>query len=351
MRDEKDCIAQMIESVAKSLGTDLVGIVLIDTGSVDDTVEIAKNTISNLTNPLEVCAVEHQDWVNFGHNRTQLLHTARQIASKKEIKYLLMMDPDTIVEGTTQTTDLDGDVYDLEILGVGNLSYRLPHLFSTSRDWEYVGPVHEVLVESPAHQYLETLKVHNRSKSNHVADGRYESDRKVLMDAIDKRSLFYLAQTERDLGNRERAAELYEMRASLGGWEEEVYYSLFQAGSLQRSLEKLLKAFEFCPRRGEALYEALGIMRQKNMWLTAYGLAAYGNSIEMPSDHTLFLEPWVYEWGLKFEYSVISYWVGNFDECISLGNELLDMNLPQEYLSAIKLNNQLAAHEINEVKD
>lgn len=335
MRDEEKYIAQMLSSVLDVIGDRLAGIVLVDTGSIDNTVQIAKAVLLPMESSLEICEIQHHPWVNFGMNRTQLLRITRDLVQYDD--YLLMIDADTIIEGSLPDI-LEGDGYELEILGVGSISYRQPLLLSARKEWEYIGAVHEYLGNAVGLSYIDSLKVRNNGNKNHVADGRFERDRQALMDSIDKRNLFYLAQTERDLGNSERASDLYDLRASLGGWNQEVYYSMWQAAKLRGSLEGLLAAFEFCPSRGESLYDALTTLRSRSLWRPAYSLGKLGTEIQTPADHSLFIEPWVYAWGLKFEYSIACYYVGEYQECVEVSEELLSRELPMAYHEAAAAN-------------
>ena len=50
------------------------------------------------------------------------------------------------------------------------------------------------------------------------------------------RYTFYLAQSYRDCGEREKALANYLKRAPQGFWTEEIFYSLYQAGMLQELL-------------------------------------------------------------------------------------------------------------------
>ena len=49
---------------------------------------------------------------------------------------------------------------------------------------------------------------------------------------------FYLAQSYRDSGEREKALTNYLKRAELGYWDEEVYVSLFKAGNMMAALDR-----------------------------------------------------------------------------------------------------------------
>ncbi|MBV8399509.1 MAG: hypothetical protein JOZ17_12325, partial [Acetobacteraceae bacterium] len=53
------------------------------------------------------------------------------------------------------------------------------------------------------------------------------------------RYTFYLAQSYRDCGEKEKALENYLKRADLGYWDQEIYISLLEAGNLMVALGRL----------------------------------------------------------------------------------------------------------------
>ena len=63
--------SRILERCIRSLGDCCDRILVVDTGSTDDTVEIAKRW---------GCAVRQHEWVNFGHNRSRSFAEARDLA-------------------------------------------------------------------------------------------------------------------------------------------------------------------------------------------------------------------------------------------------------------------------------
>src|SRR5579862_294680 len=323
MKNEASAIERMLRSAAGVLGDALTCVVLADTGSTDDTVAIAERTLVELARGRELrFELQSHAWQNFGANRTRVLAEASMTGAE----YALMLDADMTLFGSAPQT-LAGDGYMVELRGDGETSYWLPLLVSTARTWEYGGVTHEALPGTLHFPKLEAFGIiHHGDGTNRTT--KYERDRDLLEAALvdepeNARYVFYLAQTYRDLGEHDKAAELYERRATMGGWVEEDYYARFQAAHLRRSVEGLLRAWEFCPQRGEALYEALRLMRERGMWQTAYALSLRGMELtQPPPDHILFVECWVHEWGMRFEYSIACWWTGRRDTCRAITLEL-----------------------------
>ena len=262
--------------------------------------------------------------------------------------YLLLLDADMTLDWRGPLPPLHEDAYLLR--HAGELAYAIPRLVRGSRRWRYEGSTHEYLASDGQRDQtvLEALVV------EHHADGGSRAD-KFGRDAIllerdlarrpdDVRATFYLAQTYRDLGEDERAIELYKRRAALGGWDEEVFYSIYQAGVLlargddDRATEMLLEAWQRRPQRAEPLYELVRLLRYRGLHQAAHSFARQAVEIPYPDD-LLFVHRWIYDWGLRFELAVASYWIGDVDSALMLSQALLaEVRLPDDVEAAVREN-------------
>ena len=84
VRDEAHVPARCLESVRPVIDR----YVICDTGSTDDTCRVALAALAGVPG-----SIYHDQWVNFGHNRT--LATQRALASGAD--YLLCMDADEVL--------------------------------------------------------------------------------------------------------------------------------------------------------------------------------------------------------------------------------------------------------------
>lgn len=111
---------------------------------------------------------------------------------------------------------------------------------------------------------------------------RHRRDLEILKAEAERdprhpRTVFYIAQTYRYLEHNEEAIEWYVRRPAMGGWDEEVFYSLYQVGALraqagdwEHALPALIDAWEFRPTRLEPVYAiALGL-RQRERYRAAH---------------------------------------------------------------------------------
>lgn len=110
-----------------------------------------------------------------------------------------------------------------------------------------------------------------------------------------------------------------------------MYYSLLQAGILKAdsndwpaAMDALSRAWESRPQRLEACYELSSRLRGLGRHRAAHAFVCAGLDREPPDD-LLFIQPWVYRWGLLFEYSINAYWVGDIDGSLRACDRLLSM--------------------------
>lgn len=333
VKDESTVIERCLDSVRNLISY----WVICDTGSSDGTQNLIRRTLADVPGELH-----ERPWVDFGHNRSEALALA---AGKAD--YLLLLDADwTIAAETAAFDDLSADAYLVRHEHPRGDDFELynRNLVRGDLEWRYVGVAHEYLEgDGKSEARLAGASIVNWADGGVGRAKRWEQDRELLerelkRDDSNARNIFYLAQTYRDLGQLEKAADLYEQRAALGGWAEEVYYSLYQVGCIEaelgdwpRGMAALIRAFEFRPVRLEALYELATRLRQRGEYETAHLFAARGIGRPQPDD-ILFVSPWVYRWGLIFEYSITAYWTGDPAEALRTCDYLLTLDdLPDAY--------------------
>ncbi|WP_315895388.1 hypothetical protein [Streptomyces sp. P9(2023)] len=68
---------------------------------------------------------------------------------------------------------------------------------------------------------------------------------------------------------------------------------------------------------------------------------------ERPPDDLLFIQPWVYRWGLLFEYSITAYWVGGHAASLAACDRLLALpDLPEPYREQTRTNREFAVRKL-----
>jgi predicted GH43/DUF377 family glycosyl hydrolase/tetratricopeptide (TPR) repeat protein len=305
------------EAVLERCLRSLLGVVdswvICDTGSTDATREIARSVLADLPGTLY-----ERPWVDFGRNRSELMELARGTAD-----YLLLVDADMTVRQRAPLPELSADSYLLR--ETGELDFAVDRLVRGDRSWWYEGSTHEYLATDgrfEQEQLDELLIEHHADGASHAEKllrdlGLLKRD--LARDPGSVRSVFYLAQTFKELGKRDLAIESYRRRVELGGWDEEVFYANLQEGILRAETDidaavpVLLEAWERRPTRAEPLYELAHALRVRGDFAGAHMFASRGLEIAYPRD-VLFIHRSVYEWGLRFERALAAGGLGMTEE-------------------------------------
>lgn len=303
--------------------------VIVDTGSTDDTIALIGREMKAYGIEGEV---HERPWVNFGVNRQQALELA--VAAGKA-DWLLFIDADEeLGVGDPKFYEKlePGVSYDIE-KHHGGVRYAVPHLVNVKASrfrWEGAAHNYLVTVEGPKQRPMRkdvwiVFHLEQGAKSHNVTpEQKYLRDAKLLEGDLEKnpnnaRSQFYLAQSYRDAGHRERAFTEYKKRVAMKGWAEEQYVAQLEAARLALALERpeeeivreYLAAYNLRPTRVEPLHDLARYFRLKGEYGKAYVFARTGVEIERPED-TLFVAQVVYDWQMLDELGVAAYWVGDY---------------------------------------
>lgn len=316
--------AQVIRRCLDSVRPLITHWVIVDTGSTDGTQQIIRDSLKDLPGQLY-----ERPWRDFAHNRSEALDYARPLAD-----YSLVIDADDALEIPAGFTlgPLTADCYTMDIRDDPQVYPRI-QLASNRLRWTYRGVLHEFIT---ADEPYTTGHLGIGMRRNHDGARRKQpkwflKDAAVLEAALRtekdpflrSRYTFYLAQSYRDASEPEKALARYLERAGLGGWQEEVFYSLYQAARLKQQLnhpdEEVLAAYETAsqalPARAEADHWASRFCRTKGLYQRGYELARRSLGKPFPQG-CLFGEPWIYETGLLDEYAVNAYWCGRHEDCL-----------------------------------
>jgi SAM-dependent methyltransferase/glycosyltransferase involved in cell wall biosynthesis len=304
--------------------------VICDTGSTDGT---QRDFFASRGIPGEL----HEfPFINFAQARNEALTRARN--SSLPFNYLLLTDADMElrVNEPAFANQLREDAY--HVLQRAGISYWNIRLVRREADAYYKGVTHEFLEVrgGSTAQLAEIEFIDHASGSNRVE--KFDRDvrllRAALAEEIDagmvSRYTFYLANTLRDGGRKEEALQEYLERADLGGWQEEVFMSLFYASQIKEELqyreEDVIAAYrrasDCLPSRAEALHAAARFCRNLKRYAEAYQFAREGLQIAYPKSG-LFVFDWIYDHGLLDELSIAAYWTGRFAESKKLCESLL----------------------------
>ena len=348
VKDETHVIERCLSSVRPFIDSWLV----VDTGSTDGTQDLVRRLLDGVPGELH-----ERPWQDFAHNRTEALDLARPLGD-----YSLMIDADEVFDAPHGFAwpDLTADVYALTHQ-TGSTTYWLERLVANRIPWRYAGVLHE---------YLEAEAVTTRwqipgprivghydgARSRGLtAVQKYAKDARTLEQALaddpeNTRYQYYLARSYRDSEQWGRAILAFRKRASMAGFEEEVYDSLHAIAALHEAIgspaetivNAYLAAYESRPRRAEPLCSLARYLREQKRYALARIFAAQAMAIPRPDD-ILFVDEDVYRWRSRDEFAVASFWTGDLEDAVTVGEQLLAGDeLPDSQRERVRKNLDLA---------
>ena len=331
---------------------------IVDTGSTDGTQDLIRSALAYQPDPTSLpgwngrgCPAGHvseipltlveRPFVNMGHNRSEAFALARGTAD-----WLIALDADMTVEIDADfVPDPAVEAYQIEMRD-GGWSWRLPLLLRGDLSWKSTGAYHEWTGLDDGRAFVgaqtDAMRVHfpstpTSAAKRHWQAGLLETD--IAEHPDDARTLFYLAQTRKELGDPRARAD-YLRRVEMGGWDEERFWAQYHAANLApdwptRAIE-LMAAWESRPSRLEPLCDLLRELNRRGLHRTAYLLS---NVPTTPTTDISFAEPAVYAWGITWERSIAAYWADHKEECRDLTDKLLAReDLPADVRAQAILN-------------
>jgi glycosyltransferase involved in cell wall biosynthesis len=368
VRNEFLTIEQCFDSVAPYIDY----WVIVDTGSNDGTQE---KIISLMRDKYNIPGELHErPWRDFGFNRTEAITLAN---GKSD--YLLVIDADDTLEcqDTKVWEKLTADAYRVRIV-LDGVNFFRTQLFKNDWSWRYKGVLHEYL-QAPhgaTEATLEGAVMHARVSSDKrdaiKGVDKYLNDAKIFQKAIEetpmekdedlhRRYWFYLAQSLRDGEDYEGALNAYTERALLGGWDQEVWFSLYMCArlkwSLERSVEEIqaayLLAWENRPHRLEPIYYFIRWLMENDRILFAYTLCQMAIQTTGTKD-VLFVENAIWEWKLPFTWSLLQFKMGRIRDAKKTMETLLDLpifwKLAEEDQKGIKGNYEIMKRAVKDLE-
>jgi glycosyltransferase involved in cell wall biosynthesis len=349
VRDEAHVIARALVSAKPHIDY----YVIVDTGSTDRTKDVIQEVLKNVPGK-----ILDRPWVDFGHNRTEALALARG-----KCHYILTLDADDELVGA-KPLKLIHDEYHLIIRGQGGNTWTRPMLFRSDLPYRYEEPIHEYLVcDTPIplnkKVILRGLEVQcYPGQSARARDGlpaKYLRDAELLEKILKEdpnhantsRRLYYLGQSYRDAGVKDKAIETLEKRVSFGGEPQETFSALMYLAEYVRErigydpdedgLKEVERAFmrahEFRPSRLEPILDLCDYWNVCKRFEQTCTLAKTFLNTPMTTDSML-VDRSVWEWRLKDCYATAAFFVGNLHECKRVCSEIA-RHVPREELPRV----------------
>lgn len=342
--------SRVIERCLESVKPYIDAYAIVDTGSTDGTQKIIRECLKDFEGK-----VVDEPWKGFAKSRQDALDLARQVVDDQDSDdtwYFMTLDADEVLiwpKGHTLADKLTDDMYGIRFSLVdGESTWQRTFLGKMSLPWKWVGDVHESLdcgereltrtLLTGAHidSYTDGARARKRKYSlfdqldpavKAWSTAKYRSDAKTLegMNPLDPRTVFYLAQSYCGAREIDKAIAMYEKRAAMAGFSEEIYYSLFQIAALkeargdnwQEVVQYHLKAYEARPVRAEPLWALAVIYNDRKMPAVAEVYARAAATKPRPTDCLLVMES-VYQFRAADELAAALGLLRRYDEALDI---------------------------------
>jgi glycosyltransferase involved in cell wall biosynthesis len=233
--------SRIIERLMGSVRGKVDAIVICDTGSTDNTVELATKWLGENGVPGKVYTYPFK---NFGKSRTQSFECCQDwVASvgwDAASSWALLLDGDMMLSADINRAALAAQ--GPHIAGVslkqanGSLLYSNMRVLRCSEPWICKGATHEAWTCPPTKQ---TIQFDSPVLTDHGDGGckadKYPRDVRLLKEDLvelpnDARTLFYLGQTYLCMRDWKNAIETLKKRVEVAGWDEETYIAQVYLG-------------------------------------------------------------------------------------------------------------------------
>ncbi len=202
---------------------------------------------------------------------------------------------------------------------VNVISYYNARLVHRTCPARYVGATHEYLEAPTPPGRIAGVWFNDRACGSSRVH-KFERDIRLLSESLRRdpdncRSMFYLAQSYKDSGRFEEAIDWYARRVQAGGWQEEVWYSLYmialcheELGHGAEMIDYCWKAFHYRPTRVESLWSLARHYRSQGDYNASMSVCETAAPVPYPHSDSLFIQDYVYKTGIAEEMSIAGYY-------------------------------------------
>lgn len=330
VKDEGHVIERCLESVKKIIDY----WVIVDTGSQDGTQEIIKQFLKDIPGELH-----ERPWVNFEHNRNEALTLA---LNKADYIFFIDADDRLVFAKDFALPELEADGYWMvqkEASGSFFKEHNLFCLMKNDANIRWQGVIHENLVADTPKDVRKLEGVFNE----YINDGarskdpeKHQKEADILEKAVKDhpsniRYRIHLGRAYWFLKDYRSALQHFEQATKIQGPLEDLYYALKFVALCQKNLNypsdivinSFCAAYQFQPKRAEALYDLANYYLQNNNVFLAYLVIKKAKDIPHTRDN-LFVERWIYDWGASLLFFECARWMHELEEAHATLVKLLE---------------------------
>ncbi len=310
VKNEADKILRCLHSIAPYVSCYAIA----DTGSTDGTQVLVEEFFDKLGVPGQIVQVPFKD---FSQARNAALEAARAYTGSP-FDYILLCDADMelVVENKSVFNNLIEKSYNIVQHG-GGIVYPNKRLVHRLTPGDYRGVTHEYLDIGNSADLTGVHFIDHADGSNRPQ--KYSRDIRLLTEGLRQepnngRYLYYLANTYRDAGQPRPAIAHYKRRIALGGWDEEIWSSMYEMAKCWKDKKSedhyvtgMLDAYSYRPSRAETLYDLAHYYRNKGKNAAALIFAKRALATPLSGD-ALFVSPHAYKYGPLEEISITGFY-------------------------------------------
>jgi len=339
--------------------------VISDTGSTDSTVDIIRSFFNSKKIKGEIY---HDEWKDFGYNRTRALEYAYQ-----KSLFLLIFDADDEIIGDIQLPDLRDMRVDAYYLQFGpSIKYVRTQLIQNLIEWQYKGVLHEYIClkkEKPLN--IQTVEgnyfiISGKHGARSQDPNKYKNDASLLEkayqtavesnDSLKHRYCFYCAQSYFDANDKLKALEWYKKVLTHECWTQEKYYACLRIYYLLRDLNKeeegifyLIKSICYDIQRYDCIYELIRYYCGNGMNIIAWNFyqliqTDYESNYLIRSNCSadkLFVNEWYGSFVLPYYMIITSINIQNYETALKMYEIIFTKKFPERnefYISHLLMN-------------
>lgn len=338
------CLNMVVRDNAKHISTCLDSVkpfidywVIVDAGSSEETRELVREKLKDIPGELHL-----RTWTN----QKTILNEALDLAKEKG-DYLLMIQPTEQLRPSSDFTlfALEKDCYFIKVTEA-DVDFQRIFLVSTKLNWYWKGSLYPTLLskEEGSFDLISNAELVSAKTDIEILEESFEQD------PMNAGLIFRLAQSYIGIQEYAKARAFYEKRIQLGGWAQEVFWSLYQVANISQNLnadsheiiENYYKAYLYNPSRAEPLYRLAMYHYGKENFSTAYTLIQQALGLPFPYDDRFFLEDWIYQFGLLAALSDCCWSLGYYSLAKEACNKILAKEkLPPDIRKTIEKNRDM----------